>query len=193
MATSDLTGSGTAQSGANIVGSGVGEGPGPDVMAASTLEDTTVITSDGEDVGKIKHVMLDVRSGRIAYAVLASGGFLGIGDTLRAIPWNALTLDTDQRCSGSIRRRSASRASRASTRTTGQRWRTPAGELRCISFTIETRIGRPHLTCDVKTPSTSEPAASANARAFKRPSDSRVACSIPARQKPRPKSSAKIL
>jgi len=67
-------------------------------MAASTLEDTAVVTSDGEDVGKISHVMLDVRSGCIAYAVLSSGGFLGIGDTLRALPWNALTLDTDQKC-----------------------------------------------------------------------------------------------
>ncbi|GJH14194.1 PRC-barrel domain-containing protein [Caballeronia novacaledonica] len=98
MATSNLTDSGSAaQGGANIVGSGVGDGPGPDVMAASTLEDTTVITSDAEDVGKIKEVMLDVRSGRIAYAVLSSGGFLGMGDTLRAIPWGALTLDTDQK------------------------------------------------------------------------------------------------
>ncbi|SPB18196.1 PRC-barrel domain-containing protein [Caballeronia novacaledonica] len=98
MATDDLTGSGAAtQGGANIVGGGVGEGPGPNVMAASTLEDTTVITSDDEDVGKIKDIMLDVPSGRVAYAVLSSGGFLGIGDTLRAIPWNALTLDTDQK------------------------------------------------------------------------------------------------
>lgn len=38
-----------------------------------------------------------MRSGRIAYAVLSSGGFLGMGDTLRAIPWSALTLDTDQK------------------------------------------------------------------------------------------------
>ncbi|MDR5884236.1 PRC-barrel domain-containing protein [Caballeronia sp. LZ032] len=97
MTTSNLTGSGAAQGGANIVGSGVGDGPGPDVMAASTLDSTTVITSDGEDVGKIKDIMLDVRSGRVAYAVLTSGGFLGMGDTLRAIPWNALTLDTDQK------------------------------------------------------------------------------------------------
>src|SRR5258707_15016238 len=81
-----------------VVGSGVGEGPGPEVMAPSTLEDTKVITSDGEDVGKISEIMLDVRGGRIAYAVLASGGFLGIGDTLHAIPWNALTLDTDAKC-----------------------------------------------------------------------------------------------
>jgi sporulation protein YlmC with PRC-barrel domain len=99
MAPVDVTTSGPgAKGGANIVGSGVGEGPGPDVMAASTLEDTKVITSDGEDVGKISEIMLDVRGGRITYAVLASGGFLGIGDTLHAIPWNALTLDTDAKC-----------------------------------------------------------------------------------------------
>jgi PRC-barrel domain len=39
-----------------------------------------------------------VSSGRIAYAVLSSGGFLGIGDKLLALPWNALTLDTDSKC-----------------------------------------------------------------------------------------------
>jgi sporulation protein YlmC with PRC-barrel domain len=97
MATDTLTGSGAAQGGAKIVGSGVGDGPGPDVMAASSLDSNTVITTDGEDVGKIKDIMLDVRSGRVAYAVLSCGGFLGMGDTLRAIPWNALTLDTDQK------------------------------------------------------------------------------------------------
>lgn len=84
--------------GAKIVGSRVGEGPGPEVMAASTLADTKVINSDGEELGKISEIMLDVRGGRIAYAVLSSGGFLGTGDTLHAIPWNALTLDTDKKC-----------------------------------------------------------------------------------------------
>ena len=42
--------------------------------------------------------MLDVRSGRVAYAVLSQGGFLGVGTTLHAIPWSALTLDTDKEC-----------------------------------------------------------------------------------------------
>lgn len=84
--------------GANMVGMGVGEGPGPDVMAASTLDGNKVISSDGEHVGKISDIMLDVRGGRIAYAVLATGGFLGIGDKLHAIPWSVLTLDTDDRC-----------------------------------------------------------------------------------------------
>jgi sporulation protein YlmC with PRC-barrel domain len=84
--------------GANIVGMGVGEGPGPDVMAAASLDGNKVTSSDGEHVGKIADIMLDVRNGRIAYAVLSTGGFLGIGDTLHAIPWSTLTLDTDDRC-----------------------------------------------------------------------------------------------
>jgi hypothetical protein len=67
-------------------------------MAASSLDGNSVISTDGDDVGKIKEIMLDVSSGRIAYAVLSSGGFLGIGDKLLAIPWNALTLDTDNKC-----------------------------------------------------------------------------------------------
>ena len=72
--------------GANIVGVGIGAGPGPDVMAASTLDGNKVMSSDGEHVGKISDIMLDIRGGRIAYAVLSTGGFLGMGDTLHAIP-----------------------------------------------------------------------------------------------------------
>ena len=97
MSTLDPNGS-PSNTGATIVGSGVGEGPGPDVMASDTLEGNKVVTSDGEDVGKISDIMLDVRNGRIAYAVLSEGGFLGMGTTLHAIPWNALTLDTGEKC-----------------------------------------------------------------------------------------------
>ena len=89
---------GATRGGAKIVGGGVGEGPGPDVMAAATLDGTKVMSSDGEHVGKISDIMLDVRNGRIAYAVLSEGGFLGMGANLHAIPWSALTLDTDQKC-----------------------------------------------------------------------------------------------
>jgi hypothetical protein len=67
-------------------------------MAAATLDGDKVLSSEGDDIGKIKDIMLDVRSGRIAYAVLSSGGFLGIGDMLLAIPWHALTLDTERKC-----------------------------------------------------------------------------------------------
>jgi sporulation protein YlmC with PRC-barrel domain len=86
--------------GASIVGKGgsTAAGPGPHVMAASTLDGNKILCMEGEDVGKVKEIMLDVHSGRVAYVVMSSGGFLGIGDKLLAIPWNALTLDTDRKC-----------------------------------------------------------------------------------------------
>jgi sporulation protein YlmC with PRC-barrel domain len=86
------------QGGARIVGSGVGEGPGPEIMAAATHDGNKVLTTDGEDVGNISDIMLDVQGGTIAYAVLKSGSFLGMGGTLYAIPWSALALDTDTKC-----------------------------------------------------------------------------------------------
>ena len=74
------------------------QGPGPRIMAADTLEGNDVKNMANEDVGEIEHIMLDVPSGRIAYAVMAVGGFLGMGEKLFAIPWTALTLDTDKKC-----------------------------------------------------------------------------------------------
>jgi sporulation protein YlmC with PRC-barrel domain len=68
-------------------------GPGPRLLTASTLEGDDVVNGVGEDLGKIEEIMLDVPQGRIAYAVLSFGGFLGIGNRLFAIPWQALKLD----------------------------------------------------------------------------------------------------
>ena len=62
-------------------------------MAASDFDGEDVVNRKGEDLGDIKDVMLDVRRGRIAYAVLSAGGFLGIGNKLFALPWSALTVD----------------------------------------------------------------------------------------------------
>jgi uncharacterized protein YrrD len=67
-------------------------------MAADTLEGDAVVNTEGEDLGKIRDIMLDVRTGRVAYVVLASGGFLGVGNKLFAVPWSALTLDADRKC-----------------------------------------------------------------------------------------------
>ena len=69
-------------------------GPGPELMGADTLVGNDVYNQLGEKLGDIKEVMLDMRSGRVAYAVLSFGGFLGMGEKLFAVPWNALTLDT---------------------------------------------------------------------------------------------------
>jgi hypothetical protein len=68
------------------------------VLSASTLAKDSVRNRSDENVGSIKEIMLDVPSGRVAYAVLSVGGFLGMGDRLFAIPWEALTLDEDREC-----------------------------------------------------------------------------------------------
>jgi sporulation protein YlmC with PRC-barrel domain len=74
------------------------EGPGPRIMAADTLEDERVCNVEGEHLGNVDHIMLDVPSGRIAYAVLSFGGFLGMGDKLFAVPWQSLVLDIEKKC-----------------------------------------------------------------------------------------------
>ena len=91
---------GSPHIGARIVGKGsaTAAGPGPYVMGASTLEGDSAFSSDDEEVGKIKEIMLEVESGRVVYAVMSCGGFLGIGDKLLALPWPALTLDTTHKC-----------------------------------------------------------------------------------------------
>jgi sporulation protein YlmC with PRC-barrel domain len=68
------------------------------VLSASTLSKDSVRNRMNEDVGSIKEIMLDVPSGRVAYAVLSVGGFLGTGDRYFAIPWESLTLDEDRQC-----------------------------------------------------------------------------------------------
>src|SRR6266545_4609381 len=65
------------------------------VMGASTLTGDSVRNPAGEDLGKIEEIMIDVPTGRVAYAVLSFGGFLGLGDKLFAVPWGNLTLDED--------------------------------------------------------------------------------------------------
>jgi len=75
-----------------------GPGPGPEVMAAATLAGNDVYNLSNEKLGSVQDIMLDVPRGRIAYAVLSRGGILGMGDKLFAIPWNALTLDTQRKC-----------------------------------------------------------------------------------------------
>ena len=69
-------------------------GPGPEIMGANTLVGNDVYNPKDEDLGDIKEIMLDMRSGQVGYAVLSFGGFLGMGEKLFAVPWNALLLDT---------------------------------------------------------------------------------------------------
>lgn len=69
-------------------------GPGPSLMGADALLGNDVYNADDEKLGSIKEFMIEMESGRIAYAVLSFGGFMGLGDRLFAVPWPALLLDT---------------------------------------------------------------------------------------------------
>lgn len=69
-------------------------GPGPALMGADTLIGDSVVNGQDDNLGDIKEIMLDMRSGQVAYAVLSFGGFLGMGEKLFAVPWQALRLDT---------------------------------------------------------------------------------------------------
>ena len=85
--------------GAQIVGGeedrGFQDGPGPQIMSAETLTGNDVVNSAGEDLGDIEAIMVDVERGRLAYAVLSFGGFLGIGDQHHPVPWSSLVYDTN--------------------------------------------------------------------------------------------------
>lgn len=63
------------------------------LLSAATITGDEVCNRQQEKLGTLQDLMLDIGEGKIRYAVLSSGGFLGMGDRLFAIPWNALTLD----------------------------------------------------------------------------------------------------
>jgi sporulation protein YlmC with PRC-barrel domain len=61
-------------------------------MLANDLKGHKVVNKNAEDLGKIEDYMLDLETGRMAYAVLSFGGFLGMGEKLFAIPWSAFNV-----------------------------------------------------------------------------------------------------
>lgn len=63
------------------------------VLSTSSIVGTNVYNREGESLGDIKDLMIDTNEGKIAYAVLSFGGFLGLGDKYFAMPWDAFTVD----------------------------------------------------------------------------------------------------
>src|SRR5688572_18598386 len=72
-------------------------GPGSEMMGADTLIGNEVCNLKGEDLGTITEIMLDMRTGRVVYAVLSFNPFFSMGEKLFAVPWKALTLDTEHK------------------------------------------------------------------------------------------------
>ncbi|WP_425311715.1 PRC-barrel domain-containing protein [Microvirga massiliensis] len=67
-----------------------------DLIASNKVEGTAVYNRKGERLGDVYNFMVGKRSGRVAYAVMSFGGFLGIGQRYHALPWNVLDYDTDR-------------------------------------------------------------------------------------------------
>ena len=76
---------------------GVSVGSGSVLMGADTLVGYDVYNTEGQDLGDIKDIILNVFDGKVSYAVLEFGGFLGIGEKLFAVPWEALKLDAENK------------------------------------------------------------------------------------------------
>lgn len=66
------------------------------LISASKVEGTKVYNRQGETLGSIEDIMIDKRSGKVSYAIMAFGGFLGIGHSHHPLPWDMLDYDEGQ-------------------------------------------------------------------------------------------------
>jgi sporulation protein YlmC with PRC-barrel domain len=64
------------------------------LIASDKVEGTPVRRSDGEKIGTIERVMIEKRSGKVAYAVMSFGGFMGLGEEYYTLPWSVLKYNT---------------------------------------------------------------------------------------------------
>jgi hypothetical protein len=66
---------------------------GKPLIESDRVEGTLVYNQQGKTAGSIKRLMIGKMSGRVAYAVMSFGGFLGVGTHEYAVPWDKLTYD----------------------------------------------------------------------------------------------------
>jgi PRC-barrel domain len=67
-----------------------------DLIASDKVEGTAVYDRNGTKLGSVYNFMVDKRSGKVAYAVMSFGGFLGMGSSYHPLPWNQLTYEPAQ-------------------------------------------------------------------------------------------------
>lgn len=66
------------------------------LISSEKVDGTQVYSTDGEKIGTIDSLMIGKRSGRVEYAVMSFGGFLGMGESYHPLPWDALDYDTER-------------------------------------------------------------------------------------------------
>jgi sporulation protein YlmC with PRC-barrel domain len=65
------------------------------LIGSDKVEGTAVYGADQNKIGSVQRVMIDKMSGKVAYAVISFGGFLGMGEDYYPVPWNTLKYDTN--------------------------------------------------------------------------------------------------
>jgi hypothetical protein len=73
---------------------GMARGSG-DLISSESVEGAAVYDPAGNEIGRIGHLMIDSMSGVVRYAVMNFGGFLGIGEGVRPLPWATLRYDAN--------------------------------------------------------------------------------------------------
>jgi hypothetical protein len=63
------------------------------LIAADKVAGTAVYGADQKKIGSIDKIMVDKKDGKVSFAVMSFGGFLGIGEKLHPLPWDALRYD----------------------------------------------------------------------------------------------------
>lgn len=69
----------------------------PAILSSSTLSGDPIVDPEGNKLGTLKEIMLDITKGTVAYAVLTRGGFGGMGEKLFAVPWRMIQVDGDEK------------------------------------------------------------------------------------------------
>jgi hypothetical protein len=65
------------------------------LISSEKVEGTTVYNRAGDNLGSIDHLMIDKFTGQVEYAVMSTGGFLGIGESYSPVPWDSLVYDVN--------------------------------------------------------------------------------------------------
>jgi sporulation protein YlmC with PRC-barrel domain len=111
------------------------------LLSTETLLGSNVKNPQGQDVGDLKQLMLDPHAGRVMYAVVAMGGFLGMGEKTVIVPWNALEVARDGK--SLVLNVSPQMLQQASAYEKGKEpVSIPAGELRGGGWGVDTPYGR---------------------------------------------------
>lgn len=69
--------------------------PDRSLISSNRVQGTAVYGMDGRQIGEIDHLMIEKISGKVAYAVMSFGGFLGLGESHYPIPWGSLRYNTE--------------------------------------------------------------------------------------------------